>query len=175
VYSVRAFASVGGGEFSSHSSAINAEALFTEVDLAVGKSLSKLSGNGMFDPSGLRQSIGIDSSKMRSAAFFYQVTNRGNVGASGLLAAPGANRLFRVTQMQVAPSRKNITAMVSTGRTAVSLLEEGGSVSIQTTLTPSPSAKRKGSKSLKYLYWVRGGATERPGVWDKIRVEARFQ
>lgn len=175
VYSVRAFASVGGGEYSSHSSAINAEALFTEVDLAVGKSLSKLSGNGMFDPSGLRQSIGIDSSKMRSAAFFYQVTNRGNVGASGLLAAPGANRLFRVTQMQVAPERQNLTAKVATGRSFLTLSEGGGSISVQTTLSPSPAAKRKGSKSLKYLYWVRGGATERPGVWDTVRVEARFK
>ena len=83
--------------------------------------------------------------------------------------------MFRFTQMQVAPVTENLTAALMVGGATVSLPKEGGSVAILTTVSPSPAAKRKKSKSLKYLSWIRGEVIESPGIHDTVRVQASFQ
>lgn len=174
-YSVRAYAEVGSGELSSHSASVSAEAGFVEVDLAVGSSPSALSGSGIIDAGGSRQTLVLRSKKMRPASYHCRVSNRGTVPAIGRLTAPRASRMFRVTQMQVAPVYQNLTAALTAGGSTVSLPKEGGSVAIQTTVSPSPAAKRKRSKTLKHLSWIRGEAIERPGIHDTVRVQASFR
>lgn len=175
IYSVRAFSDVGSGEYSSHSNAVNAEAGLAEVDLSVGKSASVLSGDGVIDPSGARQSVALASPKMRPTTFHIRAVNRGNLDATARLSVPASSRAVRATIMQVSPSSANLSAGVASGRATFSLLKGGGSLSIQTTLTPGPSAKRVRSKVLKYLYWIRGGALESPGEYDTVRIQASFK
>jgi hypothetical protein len=83
--------------------------------------------------------------------------------------------MFRTTHRQRTPAPANISAAIAAGGSAVNLAKEGGSVSIQTTVAPSPSAKRKRSKTLKHLSWIRGEALERPGVYDTVRVQGLFR
>lgn len=173
-YSVRAFAEFGAGEYSSHSTAVSAEVGFVQVDLAVGRSPSTLSGSGIIDAGGARQSLVLKSSKMRPISYHTHVSNRGSIVATGRLTAPRANRMFRITHLQVSPAYRNITAAMTAGGSTVSLENEGGSVSIQTTVAPTPVAKRKRAKTLKHLSWIRGEALERPGIYDTVRVQGAF-
>jgi hypothetical protein len=173
-YSVRAYAEFGAGEYSSHSSAVSAEVGFVQVDLAVGRSPSALSGSGIIDPGGARQAIVLKSSKRRPLNYHTHVSNRGSIAATGRLTAPRANRMFRTTHMQLTPAPANISAAIAAGGSAVNLAKEGGSVSIQTTVAPAPAAKKKRSKTLKHLSWIRGEAIERPGIYDTIRVQGLF-
>ncbi|MEM9015822.1 MAG: NHL repeat-containing protein, partial [Verrucomicrobiota bacterium] len=102
------------------------ETVLFRPDFSIGKSLSSLKGNNVYDPSGNAQKH-TQPSKKKEAKFAALVQNDGEAADTYLVASAKTNKKIKVTVFLTSAGRVNVTAATKVGGHNTGAIQTGGS------------------------------------------------
>lgn len=135
---------------------------YFQSDGMIGKSLSSLKGDNIYDPSGNSQQH-TQKTKKKDAKFFALVQNDGEGTDSFVIASAKSNKKIKIAVYSLTGGRVNVSAAAKIGSLATPAVHPGGALLYEIKGTPSGKYK---DKKHTHPVWLQatsvvGGGTDR--------------
>lgn len=143
---------------------------FVAPDLLVGKRADSLTGNSLYNTSGIGQTLTSRTRRYRKSTTCVSAQNDGNTEDVLRYTGGGGNRFFKVYCHRIAPTPTNLTAAAKVGVALSTDLEAGATESIQIKVKPVRS-KQNRSRTYRLTTLLRAISTMEESEQDCIKVK----